>query len=169
MIFYCIAIVPSVCIVVCDLWRYYWCYFWRCVNALILLYFCTSACSLKCYEYICFSTFRTYTPRYVFITLLFHALGLGQCFQACPSKSQYTEEVFHDSNLGQQFPKLEIEPSRDGHGRPFLSLCSSMFFSIVESVRPFLWIYFQYKMRMSIIRTLQIPNFGNFPSKIRAS
>ena len=83
--------------------------FWCCVRAAHLAVFCLSACTFKCCKYICFSTFGPYTPYYVFITLLFHASGLGRYFQACPSKYQYTNEVFHKSNSRQQCPELKIE------------------------------------------------------------
>ena len=55
------------------------------------------------------------------------------------------------------FSALYLVGNRDGHGRLFLSPCSSIFFLLVESVCPFPG-FFQYKFRLSVIRTLTIPN-----------
>ena len=75
--------------------------------ALIFLYFCTSGSSVG--EYICFSTFGTCTPCYVFIALLFHASSLHRCFQSRPYKNKYIRETLNNSNMRQQCPELQIE------------------------------------------------------------
>ena len=55
-----------------------------------------------------------------FFPLLFHALGLGQHFQAYPSKYRYISEVLHNRNMGQQYPRQEkvtvdMEMSEETH------------------------------------------------------
>lgn len=75
--------------IVCALWRYYWCYFYIMWAILILHSLNTSACILNSCEYICFSSLRAWTPFYSLITLLFHALGVNQCFQAFSYKYRY--------------------------------------------------------------------------------
>lgn len=95
--------------IVCALWRYYWCYLHIMWAMLILHYLNTSACILNFCEYICFSSFGTCTPFYIFSTLLFHALGVDRCFQACSYKYRYINKAFHDCKAGQQCPMEKME------------------------------------------------------------
>ena len=67
-----------------------------------------------------------------------------------------------------QYKKTKVD-CRDGHGIPKCSPCPSMVFLMPPSPSIRFRVFLGWRVRMSIIRTAEIPKIGKTGAKIRAS